>query len=106
MTHPAEVDAKIGALIDSLDAFELAFLQAATLECKSVLMAVALLTGRLTFTEATLLSRLEEEFQVHSYHTVTVNHHTTTIYNHTHHTLTLSHSHTCHTNHTNHTNHI
>jgi chaperone required for assembly of F1-ATPase len=54
----------MGALIDSLDAFELAFMQAATLECKSVLMAVALLAGRISFTEATLLSRMEEEFQV------------------------------------------
>ena len=62
--HPQEVYNRIGAYVASLDHFELALLQAATLECKSILLAIALLCGKLPFAEATLVSRLEEEFQV------------------------------------------
>lgn len=64
MQHPEEATARITALVSGLDHYELTFLQAATLECKSVLMAIALLCGKLPFAKARLVSRLEEEFQV------------------------------------------
>jgi ATP synthase mitochondrial F1 complex assembly factor 2 len=62
--HEERTVERISAFVDSLDHFELAMLQSCTMECKSILMAIAILCGRLDLSDATQISRMEEEFQV------------------------------------------
>ena len=45
LSHPVETTRKMKVLIDSLDPYSLACLQCATMECKSVVLALALLLG-------------------------------------------------------------
>lgn len=45
LSHPAGTTRKMKVLIDSLDPYSLACLQCATMECKSVVLALALLLG-------------------------------------------------------------
>jgi ATP synthase mitochondrial F1 complex assembly factor 2 len=64
LKHPVETYERIHNFVSSLDHFELTCLQRATLECKSLLMAIAILCGKLGFQDALVTSRLEEEFQI------------------------------------------
>jgi len=45
LSHPVDTTRKIKVLIESLDPYSLACLQCATMECKSVVLALALLLG-------------------------------------------------------------
>jgi len=62
--HDASATRKLGALVDSMDAFSLACLQSATMECKSVLLALAFVCRHITLEQAVAASRLEEECQI------------------------------------------
>jgi ATP synthase F1 complex assembly factor 2 len=64
LMHGPEAVRRVEWLVDHLDHFTLACLQSATMECKSVVLALAFLNRHLTLDQAKAASRLEEEFQV------------------------------------------
>ena len=64
LVHPPESLARVQAAVESLDPFALACLQCATMECKSLVMGLALLCREVTLEQARLASRLEEECQI------------------------------------------
>jgi ATP synthase F1 complex assembly factor 2 len=51
-------------MVDHLDHFSLACLQSATMECKSLVLAIAYLSRHLSLDQVKAASRLEEEFQL------------------------------------------
>ena len=59
-----EVHAKVEAIVHMLDPFSLACLQCMTMECKSIVLALACLFGHLNLEGIKAASRIEEEFQV------------------------------------------
>ena len=52
------------AVVHALDPMELAAVQCATMECKSLVLALNLLAGQMSIEEVCDASRLEEEFQL------------------------------------------
>ena len=62
--HSDDVVKRIENVIYKLDHYELACLQSATMECKSILMAFAILFQQIDLANARITSRLEEEFQI------------------------------------------
>lgn len=63
LEHSVDTVKKVRAAVDAMNPFELACLQCVTMECKSIIIALALLHGRISYEEAILVSRLEEELQ-------------------------------------------
>jgi ATP synthase F1 complex assembly factor 2 len=64
LIHPSESIRKFRDIIESLDPFVLSCMHAATIECKSAIIALALLCRRIDMDQARAASRIEEEFQV------------------------------------------
>lgn len=62
--HDESAARRLGAVLDSMDAFSLACLQGATMECKSVLLGLAYVSRHLTLEQTRIASRLEEECQI------------------------------------------
>jgi len=63
LEHSADTVSKVRAAVGALNPFELACLQCVTMECKSIIIALALLHRKISYKEAILVSRLEEELQ-------------------------------------------
>jgi ATP synthase F1 complex assembly factor 2 len=63
LTHPKKSVEKIEKIVNSLDHFSLTCLQSATMECKSLVIALAMLLRHLSVDQAIVASRIEEEFQ-------------------------------------------
>jgi ATP synthase mitochondrial F1 complex assembly factor 2 len=63
LVHSSETVERVRAAVDKLSPFELACLQCVTMECKSIIIALALLNRKVTLSEAIVVSRLEEELQ-------------------------------------------
>jgi len=63
VAHPQASVERVTRIIESLDHFELACLQSATMECKSVVIALALMCRYIDFEQAKAAARVEEEFQ-------------------------------------------
>ncbi len=64
LNHPEKSVQKIEYILTQLDPIALAVVQAVTLECKSLVMALAFTFRHLTLEQVKSASRLEEEFQV------------------------------------------
>lgn len=64
LEHSEEVIQKVTEAVSSMDHFRLACLQCATMECKSLVLGLALLGGGRALGQVVTASRLEEEFQV------------------------------------------
>lgn len=64
LDHPTDTVSKLEQFIRGMDHFTLACLQCAVMECKSLVLGLALLGRGITLDHAKLASRLEEEFQV------------------------------------------
>ena len=64
ITHDPETVGRIEAVVNQLDPITLAALQSVTMECKSLLMALAFLFRYCSLDQLKIMSRLEEEFQV------------------------------------------
>eukprot|EP01041_Mallomonas_annulata_P005803 gene5803-11709_t len=62
--HPVESRQRVQLLLDDLDPFSLTCLQSWTMDCKSLIMALALLAGETTVGQARIAARLEEEAQL------------------------------------------
>lgn len=62
--HQPQVRPKLHRVLGLLDPFSLTCLQCATMESKSILVALALLGRELTLEQAIAASRVEEEFQI------------------------------------------
>lgn len=60
---PTDTIEKARLIAKQMDHFELACLQSATMECKSFLMAMALMFRKLSLSEVCSASRVEEDFQ-------------------------------------------
>ena len=63
INHPKRTVEKIEKIVNSLDHFTLTCLQSATMECKSLVIALAMLYRHLSIDQAIVASRIEEEFQ-------------------------------------------
>ena len=64
VNHSNDVMQRIEDVVKKLDHYELACLQSATMECKSILIAFAILFQQVDLPNARMTSRLEEEFQI------------------------------------------
>ncbi len=62
--HPLELITRLHRVLNNMDPFMLACLQCATMECKSLVLGLALLGRGMSLEQAKQASRLEEEFQV------------------------------------------
>jgi len=63
IAHPAESSRRVSLMLDQLDAFTLTCVQCWTMECKSLVLALALLSGEVSVAQAREAARLEEESQ-------------------------------------------
>lgn len=64
LKHPEESLRRIGNIVENMDHFTLTCLQSACMECKSLVVALALICRFIDFEQAKIASRLEEEFQI------------------------------------------
>lgn len=64
IVHPHETVARVRGVVESLDSFSLTALQCATMESKSLLLALALLAREYSLEKCIAASRVEEEFQI------------------------------------------
>jgi ATP synthase F1 complex assembly factor 2 len=64
LNHSKQTVDKIAKIVNSMDHFTLTCLQSATMECKSLVIALALVLRHINIQQAVIASRLEEEFQV------------------------------------------
>ncbi|KAF0695594.1 Aste57867_13634 [Aphanomyces stellatus] len=64
LEHDVAAVNRVRALLDSLDPFELMAFRLIVRECKSMVVALALMKRHITAKEAIELGRLEEEFQI------------------------------------------
>jgi ATP synthase F1 complex assembly factor 2 len=62
--HPEEVSAKLENVLKQMDPFTLTCLQAATYECKSLVLGLAFVSRQISTEQVITASRLEEEFQL------------------------------------------
>jgi ATP synthase F1 complex assembly factor 2 len=62
--HPKESVEKIEWLLKEMDPYTLACFQCVTIECKSLIMALAVLFRRVSLADIRKYSRLEEEFSI------------------------------------------
>ncbi|CAK4089579.1 unnamed protein product [Aphanomyces euteiches] len=64
LQHDAQAVEKVGEFLQSIDHFELMAFRLIVRECKSMVVALALMKRHITAKEAIELGRLEEEFQI------------------------------------------
>ena len=64
LQHPQESLDKVDFIVSQLDPMALAVLQSVTMECKSLVMALAYVFRQISMQQLKVVSRLEEEFQV------------------------------------------
>lgn len=64
LEHSEKATANAERIINNMDHFSLACLQSVTMECKSLVMALAFLGRYITLEQCIAASRIEEEFQV------------------------------------------
>lgn len=67
LSHPPGTEERVLEMLRQLNEFELAALQCATMECKSIVMGLAVLHGKMSVEDACTASRLEEEANVENW---------------------------------------